>query len=638
MSTNRKKKKSEKSSVEMDQTLFEYVQTQGGITFKEPNYVLTGDGYTKIIHIYKLPDTLRDFWMSKLCSIDGTLCTIDISTKDSNTVKKNINKALQEEYSRQMAATDFMQIYEAKKRQQQLQNMYDEIESMGEVVKMVHFRIFVSGRNIVTLEEKTEKIMEQLEADQFMPTILLSEGKAEWSSMFRSYARQHQEPFCIKGHSLMTEQLAGGNPFHYSDLGDEFGTFLGFTPCGGSVIFDEFTKTENRKHYNSLYVGDMGSGKSTLLKKRFRSRAERGDFIRCFDVTGEFEALTHEFGGKIIKCDGQQGMLNPLEILRAGDDDFTSFARHISKVGTFFKCYVPGASDEVMMALSNALRGFYDALDLIPNERRSITGLPAKDYPIFSDFLLYLKDKMAELKAVEAGGVERAVLEKELIELDQIARSVQSMVGSYGRIFDGHTSIDNISDMQIVTFDISTIKDLGSVFVAQIFNMVSLCWDNCISNGSLMKEKYESGEIKFEDVVRFLIIIDESHRWVNTKLPMILDLIIIYQREARKYFGGIALASQSVRDYVPEGINSPHIDMIKTVFELTQYKFIFRQDSAALPLIDTIFNNVLTGSQRQQIPTLSVGETLLCISGDRNIKMKIWRSKAYEEKLFKGGA
>ena len=33
----------------------------------------------------------------------------------------------------------------------------------------------------------------------------------------------------------------------------------------------------------------MGSGKSTLLKKRFKANASIGNYIRCFDVSGEFE-------------------------------------------------------------------------------------------------------------------------------------------------------------------------------------------------------------------------------------------------------------------------------------------------------------------------------------------------------------
>ena len=91
----------------------------------------------------------------------------------------------------------------------------------------------------------------------------------------------------------------------------------------------------------------MGSGKSTLLKKRFKSNAAKGNFIRTFDITGEFEELTKEFGGKIIKCNGESGILNPLEILKAGDDDDSSYARHISKVSTFFKAIMPSALIEI---------------------------------------------------------------------------------------------------------------------------------------------------------------------------------------------------------------------------------------------------------------------------------------------------
>ena len=111
----------------------------------------------------------------------------------------------------------------------------------------------------------------------------------------------------------------------------------------------------------------MGSGKSTFLKKRFRSRAERGDFVRCFDISGEFTQLTREFGGKIIKCDGQHGLLNPLEILRSGDDDGTNYVRHISKVSAFYQCLVPGTTYETLIDLQNIFSSLYDRFDLLPS-------------------------------------------------------------------------------------------------------------------------------------------------------------------------------------------------------------------------------------------------------------------------------
>ena len=104
----------------------------------------------------------------------------------------------------------------------------------------------------------------------------------------------------------------------------------------------------------------------------------------------------------------------------------------------------------------------------------------------------------------------------------------------------------------------------------------------------------------------------------------------------RKYFAGITMASQSFRDYISEGASDKELEQLKVVFELTQYKFIFKQDSSVLPLIDKIFGNVLAPWQREKIPMLEQGETILSISGDRNIYFKVWLSKE-DEKLFKGG-
>ena len=152
----RKKKKQEKqlAAERIDLPLFTYVQPQGGITFAAPNYITTGDGYTKIIHIYRLPTRLDDYWLSDITRQKDCIAVVDTSTRDKREVQKNINRALQEEFSREANATDYQEIYDSQKRQHQLQMMYDEVKSMGEVVKMMHYRIFVSGQSLVSLEEK----------------------------------------------------------------------------------------------------------------------------------------------------------------------------------------------------------------------------------------------------------------------------------------------------------------------------------------------------------------------------------------------------------------------------------------------------------------------------------------------------
>ena len=142
----------------------------------------------------------------------------------------------------------------------------------------------------------------------------------------------------------------------------------------------------------------MGSGKSTHLKKLFKHSASIGNYIRVFDVSGEFASLTNEFGGKIIRCSGREGMLNPLEILRAGENDEVSYANHISKLQTFFKCIIPSMDDILRQELANQLRSFYAAYNLTPENDNQVTGRAAVDYPILTDFKNYLIQMINKIK------------------------------------------------------------------------------------------------------------------------------------------------------------------------------------------------------------------------------------------------
>lgn len=634
-----KKKTTAKKEPALDARLFAPIQPHGGITFAGSSYIRMGDGYCRCLHIYGLPNTLDRHWLTRIFAVSGCICSFDVATKNLAEAKRNINRSIGEEGARVYAAKDYNDLYDAEKRKAELQQLYDELERMGEVIKLCDFRIFLQARTLQELEEKTKDLLDNLDASGYKTTTLLGEQKTEWQALFEPFAVTHAKPVVMKGLSLTARQLAEGYPFDYSDLLDEQGALLGFTDMGGAVVFDLFSKTVKRKHYNAAVCGDMGSGKSTLLKKLFKQNASSGNNIRCFDVSGEFSALTLEFGGKIIRCSGVDGMLNPLEILRSGDDDYASYARHISKLQAFFRCINPSMSDQLLQELANYLREFYAGFGLVPTDTGSVTGRDAADYPTLSQFREFLQgyiayvaqqDRTAETEVETAIHVERAK------NLDIILGAVENLCNNYGRLFDGHTTISDITAERIVTFDISTIKELGNVFTAQMQNLVSLCWDNAIAVGAPEKEKWESGEYAIEDITKFLILIDESHRWVNTSMPLILDMVTRYLREARKYFAGIVLASQSVRDYMPEGDFSG-ADKIRILFELCQYKFMFKQDSSAKEHIRRIFGEGMTFSQVESIPFLEQGENVLSIAGAGALQFRVWLSKDYEATLFSGG-
>lgn len=635
------KKEKRTKKPERDMNLLNEIKPAGGITFKDVKYITTGSGYEGCIHIYKFPENIDTYWMAKVCNINGTVALVDISTDNMSEVKKNLNKSMKEQVGRRIGARDFAELYDADKRLDEMKRMYDEIKSYNEVIKLVHIRIFLADRSFESLEKKIKNIMDKLETDSgFLTTIYLNESKSEYKSMTRSYKKQKEEMFFPEGQSLTATGVAHGDPFHFSSLDDETGEFLGTTPCGGNVLLDIFQKTSTRLYYNFLAIGEMGSGKSTLLKKQFKSNAIKGNYVRTFDISGEFTILTKTLGGKVIKLDGSEGILNPLEILKAGDDENISFTRHISKVSTFYKFLVGGSVDaEEIAEFEDVLKQLYSSFGLWSDDRRNIqcTGLPAASYPTFTDYLNFLTESMEVMQNEKYSHLEEQVVAKTLLLRDKIRKVIKNIVDTYGTLFDGHTSIDNILDEQIVTFDISTLKELkDEVFDAMIINIISLCWDNCVTNGKLMLNMLREGKIKLWDVTRFLILIDESHRWLNAKKTHALDLVSVYLREARKYFGGIGLASQRAADYVPEGSDSDAVNKLKNIFELTQYKFVFRQSSNAKKLLYQIFDGELTGTQIEKIPKLEIGQCILLISGDKNIEFKVHLTKD-EDMLFSGG-
>lgn len=632
----------EKSSFS-NKNLISKIQPEGGIFF-EADYARTGVGYETCIHTFKFPDVLDENWLMNLCRKDNTITTIDLYTLEKGVVQANINKSIGEQDSRSRFAQNYEQYYDAELRKEELRQLYDEISRMGEVVKMLQIRIYVYAMTREELESRCEKIINDLGTDEYKSAIFLNEMEEEWKSQYLPYRKQCTK-LSFEGNPFKTEAIAGGNPFYTSELRDPNGNYMGATPSGGSVLFDEFHKSKTRLQYHCVAIGLQRSGKSTYLKKRFEYNAARGNFIRCFDVTGEFKNMTREYGGKVINFDGSEGMLNWLEIKQVTDNEFVNYARHIAKVQSIYRSAKVECASHEMNRFHEILDVLYEKFDLKPHVGKKITKLPVNAYPTLTDLINTTLDEMESMKVTEYAETEKALIAEKMIDYDHILDQLKKLKETYGKIFDGITSIENVMDEQIITYDLSNVKELeDSIFTAILINLLSLSWDNCVTNGIIMKEKWESGQIDWEDVVRFLIIIDESHRWVNTSKPQVLEMIDIFMREAPKFFGSLLFASHSIRDFFPtlDGSGTGSVDarvmnQLKNIFELTQYKVLFHQESSAIPMLDVAFGSMLTVSQKNRIPLLGQGECILCIANEHNIEYKVFLTEK-ERVLFAGGA
>lgn len=621
------------------------IQPAGGINFNVSRYIRTGSGYEACVTIYKYPSKVGLYWLIPLLGINRSIVTLDINTQDPAVTKQNLNDSIKENQGRLTSTNVLTDADSAAQRIADYRTLYDEIERQGQVNKQITTRIFLYASTYQEIDEITGSVIERLQSGasgSHRAAVYVNESKADWTSQYQSYTQQSKLIYSRVGQPVLSYTLAKGLPFYFTNIADSSGSYFGDTNSNqGTALLDIFSKSSTRLSYNGLIFGVMGSGKSSLLKKNLEDQISRGNYIRILDPTGEYENTVSYYGGYSISIDGGNGKLNALEILHTSDTEAMCWVNHVSKLSTCYKIITPSADAEEITEFENQLYSFYvaygiidDALDISDQQ---ITNLPATSYPIWSDFKNYISTLLSQIKAPkDTVQRERAILQ--VHRLDSILLHISSLIENYGYLIDGHTSVNRALDAQIITFNTSGLSKVKSeIFDMQLFLTMQLAWDNCVQVGSRMKDLYDKGQIEWNDITRFMIVIDESHRFLNAqKLPIVQQAITI-QREARKYFGGLWLASQSIRDYVPEGSSAESIDYIKLLFELSEYKFLMRQDSNSAEILRRVFSSILSESDIDAIPKLEVGNAILCIGSERKIQMNIVLSER-QLTLFTGGA
>lgn len=618
------------------------IQPQGGVNFKD-KYIQKGDGYEACIHIYDYPTTVNELWLEQIMSMRDVVVVNDIATMDKDEAVSSINKSMLEHNVRYRSAKQESERMDAQSSFQEMEKLYHEISQMGEVVKLIQIRIFVYAPTIAELEQKIETIISELNSRGFKGAIFLNETSWEWQSLFLPYEKLQELPNRREGKGLTALSLASGLPFHYSELNDPKGSYLGTSFTGGNVLFDLFHKDKKRRFYNGVVVGTMGAGKSTTLKKLVMDNASRGNFIRGFDVTGEFETLINALSGYSISLDGSQGIINPLQIYKTEDtgdgekDEELSFMRHISKVATFYQFLAGEPTSEEVEEFKKVLRNFYEEIGFVDRiYTTGVTDLPNEEYPIFSDLLDYVKDLLYENPYLRT--IRPELSDSKIARLEKIELVIDNIVNSYSHLFNGHTTIPDFTNEQVIFFSIRNLTGLEKgVFNAQMYNALNLIWDNLIQIGApQMQALYEDENFDEDEAIRLLVVIDEAHRLINSENMLAVSFLTDFAREARKYFGGLMFASQSIRDFVPDHSDSETVTKIRTLFELTQYKFIMQQDSNTLDSLRIIFEGQLSESELARIPLFQQGDCLLSINGVGNIMLSVEASEE-ELALFRGG-
>ncbi|MCU5684673.1 VirB4 family type IV secretion system protein [Bacillus wiedmannii] len=619
------------------------VQPQGGIKFNE-KYIAQGDCYVACLHVYSLAEDIPPLWLTALMNNKDTISSVDVATANKEEVVKDINRSITELKDRMTSERRSTDRDDAHWELQNLTDFARSITQQGEIVKLVKLRIYIYDPVLEQLEKRIGDIKKEIAGQNYKAQVYVFKQKEEWQTLFASYDEQIEYLGVKSGYPLPSKNIGFGIPFHHQDLKDPRGIYLGQTSTGGAFILDPFFSTGTRTSFSGFIFGKMGAGKSTLLKQIEEGLVAKDCFIRGFDKARDYYTVVQQQGGKIIDLSGVQdseevetGMINPLEVFATkitntgAVDEKGSFIQHISKVTNMIRFLNTEFDDTVIQEFRKHLYAFYIEWGLVPQKGSDrpykVTGFPPNHYPILEDFYKYLSN----LK-LEAGATPQRHRDLEAIKLQ-----VEDMITVYGDMFNGHTTLKNFENEQIVFFDIDGISKYDkSVFNCQLFTALTLIWSHALKNGRQMKYLREEKNLSIEDVKYFMVFLDECHNVINSQNEFANRYVLEFEREMRKFFAGIFFATQSPQEMLPPPGSTVDVSTMKAIFELTQYKIFLNMDNSVLETLKSVLGESLTESEFRILPELKRGEAIVQVSSTETYNVMFDPDEKQLER-FKGG-
>ena len=623
--------------------LISAIQPTGNLTTHDERYIKSGIAYMCCVEIYEFPGEVTRFWIRQMtgmnagsASIYDAIFTLDIGTLDKDKAKKRIDHSISELQSRNdQIASEYK---ETEYHLVQLDALMTRLTQQNEIIKTMQPRVYVYGTSPQEVEQKVIMLLKVLDSNGFKASVFLHETHSQYTALFNPITVQendigHRRPLGVTAHCT-----AIGYPYNTERLDDPRGIYLGYTATGGNVFFDLFNKTRTRLSFGAIVAGALGAGKSTLLKLLMKKHALLGDYIRVLDVSGEFTQLCNALGGIVVTMDGSEGGINYAEVFASAEDNATNFSMHLSKLHNLYNYLAPTAPPEDAEMFESYARMLYEKWGLwgpSVGDNMQITGLNPDVYPTLGDLLQLIQEDLYIIDSHGNYTFNPNLPEGKRAMLQRIELNLGNLVHNFGQIFNTHTSLPNLTNQQIIVYNVSTLTSMKEgVFNAQLFNILSLMLQDMIRIGSISKVQIESG-VSIENVHKVLLIVDEAHRFINTRNTLVLKFVTDVARIARKYLTAPILASQNIRDFAPDSTDTSAMEALKVLFELLQYKFIMRQDSNTKSLLSTIFHGEFTAGQINAIPDFQQGNAYLLGTGSLiNLKIDITPE---EEKLFQGG-
>ncbi|WP_139182282.1 DUF87 domain-containing protein [Ruminococcus sp. YE78] len=529
---------------------------------------------------------------------------LDVKKRDREELKGEIKRSMDELMSRSSIKQNVSDAMDNSTEFEKIQWLYNNIVNGNEQVYQVTWRFILSAEQDNELDDKLKKLRKILEDDGihgFIPINLMID---EYFNMVLP-SNKIGNPFPL--YDTFSRQF----PFYYQQHIDPMGMYFGQTDTGGLVLLNTFTRDKSRPSFDMIAMGVKGGGKSITLKTMLEDQLLIGNKIMVIDIENEYSPMVKVYGGQIIRMT-KDSCINPLQLnitVDAAAEEMTekeaaeqNFLQELSRIQTFFTELNPDSSDDELRILSDLLLEAYRQKNI--DNTTNLSTVSNEQFPIFSDVLSICN---ARYDAAD-NEFDKEILARLKPKLRQLSKG-----GSY-EIFDHYTNVE-VENKDLIVYNVKSLSEMDEkIYNAQLFNILSMMWAEICKNRGINRNIINPYDRKY-----VVALIDEAHRFISEYKPMCTEFIEKLVRRSRKYFSGLWFATQSILDFLPNGINSSGrvADRIKIIFQLVQYKVLLKQESSALPVLHQAFPQ-FTESELKSTTDFEPGEMLMALDSARN--------------------
>lgn len=614
-----------------DLAFLSQIQPQGNIDFRQNDrYWLSGDGYHTVLHFYEYPsEDLERFWLSDLLLIPGTRAFLSLYRENNKLLKQEITDSIEEKSTRITGNSKLTENQKELDEIKDLQQLNREITKKNITMLGMYVRLYVAASTKEDLFRKVEDIKDK--TSNFKSTILSGELDFEYHAPFIPAKYQIDQPNSRRGIPIRAHDLAGGYFFNHTKLEDQKGVYLGWTPTKGAVNFNFLERDERRTRSFMIISGNPKMGQRSFLLKHTDGLYAKGNFIRNFDANGTFLDQTRQQHGLVLDLSGEANRINIFQVFpTATNEDGTeidkkkSYNTHIEKLKSIFKLLNDEVTGDDLITFGQLLNDFYIDEGLwarnptLNPEKLKATDLVNEEYPILSDFILYVDDYRREL------ATQSHPNKIEQQSVNRIYNTFNELLTTNADMFEGTTEFQDISSEQVVTFDFSGLTGTPNLLNAQIFSVLSLVSSDIVNNGKRCKQLLKSSPHLTEmDMEHYIINISEAQTLINPKYESSVKLLADMIASMGENFAGVVLSVNSLQGILFESgagnYRDPYVTAVQRIFGLMQYRVFAQTDETSITLLANALAGSMNQSELETLPRLTKGQLFMNIAGVGNL-------------------